>query len=250
MQQVFLKASNTGAGDHFGSAVALAGDTLVVSADQEASGATGVNGDQSNNSAPNAGAVYVFVRSGGSWSQQAYLKASNTGGGDLFGTSVAISGDTVVVGASGEDSDAVGVNAPVGTGGCAEGNAGCQPGTQSSNASSWAGAAYVFVRTGSTWSQQAYLKASNSDASDQFGATVALSGDTVVVGAPIEASMATGVDGYQDNECAPGSGAAYVFVRSGSTWSQQAYLKASNTGGGDLFGYALAIAGDWGCPLR
>ncbi|MFN9458181.1 MAG: BACON domain-containing protein, partial [Acidobacteriota bacterium] len=244
VQHAFLKASNTGAGDHFGSAVALAGDTLVVSADQEASGATGVNGDQSNNSAPNAGAVYVFVRSGGSWSQQAYLKASNTGGGDRFGTSVAISGDTVVVGASGEDSDAVGVNAPAGTGGCAEGDAGCQPGTQSSNASSWAGAAYVYVRTGSTWSQQAYLKASNPGASDQFGATVGLSGDTVVVGAPIEASTATGVDGYQDNECAPGSGAAYVFVRSGSMWSQQAYLKASNTGGGDLFGYALAIAGD------
>jgi hypothetical protein len=108
VQQVYGKASNPGTTDRFGYAVALAGDTLVVSADQEDSAATGVNGDQSSNAASDAGAVYIFVRSGGSWSQQAYLKASNTGAGDRFGQDVAISGDTVVVGANDEDSDATG----------------------------------------------------------------------------------------------------------------------------------------------
>ncbi len=108
-QQAYLKASNTGAYDGFGFSVALSGDTLVVGASDEDSNATGVYGDQSDNSASNAGAAYVFVRSGGLWSRQAYLKASNTGEGDYFGVSVALSGDTLVVGASGEDSNATGV---------------------------------------------------------------------------------------------------------------------------------------------
>jgi hypothetical protein len=98
VQQAYLKASNTEAGDSFGVAVAVSGDTVVVGAPAEASNATGVNGDQSNNSAQSAGAAYVFVRSGTSWSQQAYLKASNTEAGDSFGFSVSVSGDTVVVG--------------------------------------------------------------------------------------------------------------------------------------------------------
>ncbi|MCX6885338.1 MAG: FG-GAP repeat protein [Verrucomicrobia bacterium] len=88
------------------------------------------------------------------------------------------------------------------------------------------GAAYVFVRSGTTWSQQAYLKASNTDAVDNFGRGVAVSGDTVVVGASGEDSSTTGVNSTQNN-MGTGSGAAYVFVRSGTTWSQQAYLKAS-----------------------
>ncbi len=79
--------------------MAISGDTVVVGAPFEASNATGVNGNQADNSAPYSGAAYVFVRSGGVWIQQAYLKASNTGAGDHFGYSVAISGDTVVVGA-------------------------------------------------------------------------------------------------------------------------------------------------------
>src|SRR5262249_34991828 len=143
-QQAYIKASNTGANDWFGTAVAMSGDTLVITAPYESSNATGVNGDQSNNSATNSGAAYVFVRSGTNWSQQAYLKASNTGAEDNFGWSAAISGGTVVIGALG------------------------------------AGAAYVFVRNGTNWSQQAYLKAANSGA-NAFGAGVDISGDTVVV---------------------------------------------------------------------
>ena len=82
----------------------------MVGAPFEDSNATGVNGNQADESVPNAGAAYVFVRSGASWSQQAYLKASNTGSDDWFGNSVAVSGDTVVVGAHFEDSNATGVN--------------------------------------------------------------------------------------------------------------------------------------------
>jgi len=134
----------------------------------------------------------VFVRSGTSWSQQAYLKASNTDASDQFGWSVAVSGNTVVVGANVEDSSATGVN-----------------GNQGDNSASEAGAAYVFVRSDTSWSQQAYLKASNAAA--RFGESVAVSGDTVVVGAPWESSNATGVNGNQGDYSAPFSGAAYVF---------------------------------------
>jgi hypothetical protein len=226
-QQAYLKASNTGASDAFGVFVSVSGDTVVVGAIGEDSNATGINGDQSNNSAVDSGAAYVFVRSGATWSQQAYLKASNTGADDTFGISVSVSGDTVVVGARWEDSSATGVN-----------------GDQSNNSALNSGAAYVFVRSGTTWSQQAYVKASNTGANDFFGSAVAISGDTIVLAALLEDSIATGINGDQSNNSAPDSGAAYVFVRSGTTWSQQAYLKASNTGAGDQFGYSVAVSGD------
>src|SRR6185369_5743297 len=99
-------------------------------------------------------------------------------------------------------------------------------GNQGDNSANSAGAAYVFVRNGTTWSQQAYLKASNTEAGDVFGHPVAVSGNTVVIGAVLEASSATGVNGNQSNNNAPEAGAAYVFVRNGTIWSQQAYLKA------------------------
>jgi hypothetical protein len=227
VQQAYLKASNTGANDVFGLSVAISGDTVVVGAPSEASNATGVNGNQGDNSASGAGAAYVFVRTGGVWVQQAYLKASNTGTGDYFGNSVAVTGETVVVGAPYEDSNATGVN-----------------GNQGDNSVLDSGAAYVFVRTVGVWVQQAYLKASNTGSGDSFGLFVAISGDTVVVGAPFEASNATGVNGNQGDNSALDSGAVYVFVRTGGVWVQQAYLKASNTGAGDRFGFSVAISGD------
>ena len=223
----YLKASNTEGADSFGAAVAISGDTIVIGADFEASSATGVNGDQSDNSAANSGAVYVFVRSGSTWSQQAYIKASNTDDNDGFGGSVAIDGDTIVVGAFHESSNATGVN-----------------GNQTNNLASGSGAAYVFKRTNTTWSQQAYLKASNTEINDGFGFSVAISGDTIVVGADSEDSGATGVNGNQSDNSVGNSGAAYVFTRSGSTWSQQAYLKASNPDIADGFGLATAVSGD------
>jgi hypothetical protein len=104
-QQAYLKASNTGQHDQYGLVTAISGDTIVVGALFEDSNATGVNGNEADNSTSDSGAAYVFTRSGTSWSQQAYLKASNTGASDQFGNSVAISGDTIVVGALGEDSN-------------------------------------------------------------------------------------------------------------------------------------------------
>jgi hypothetical protein len=231
-QQAYLKASNTGAFDNFGYSVAVSGDMVVVGAPFEDSSATGLNGNQADDSVTDSGAAYVFVRGSFElWSQQAYLKASNNevnvGLPDNFGYSVAVSGDTVVVGAPFEDSIATGVN-----------------GDQADYSAEDAGAAYVFVRTLTTWSQQAYLKASNTGAIDFFGYSVAVSGDTVVVGALFEDSNATGVNGNQADDSATDSGAAYVFVRSGGVWSQQAYLKASNTGASDGFGRSVAASGD------
>jgi hypothetical protein len=104
----YLKASNTEAGDHFGYSVSISGDTIVVSSYGEGSNATGVNGEN-NNGAPTSGAAYVFVRDGSLWTQQAYLKASNNRENYLFGWSVSISGDTIVVGSWGERSNATGV---------------------------------------------------------------------------------------------------------------------------------------------
>src|SRR5207247_2383118 len=98
-QQAYLKASNTEAGDRFGNSVAVAGDTVVVAAPWEDNNSTGVNGNENNTTASKSGAAYVFVRNGTNWSQQAYLKASNTEASDEFGSSVAISGDTIVIGA-------------------------------------------------------------------------------------------------------------------------------------------------------
>ncbi|MEZ5979637.1 MAG: FG-GAP repeat protein [Planctomycetota bacterium] len=227
VQQAYLKASVPDLGDLFGSAVALDGDTIAVAVPNEDGAAIGVDGNAGDDSAPDAGAVVVFVRNGSIWVQQAYIKASNTDAGDQFGTSVAIDGDTIVVGAKEERSSATGVN-----------------GNESDDSALGAGAVYVFVRNGATWTQQAYLKASNSSPELRFGSAVDVSGDTIVVGASSEASAATGVDGDQSNTGAPSSGAAYVFVRNGTTWSQQAYLKASNTDPMDLFGGSVAIDGD------
>src|SRR5207247_1712574 len=147
----YFKASNTDANDTFGDSIVLSADgtTLAVSAPSEASAATGINGDQTNNSAFGAGAVYVFTRSGSSWSQQAYLKASNTEAGDVFGWSLALSadGNTLAVGADLEDSALIGVTA----GSVNEGTA--------LNGASQAGAVYVFTRSGASWTQHAYMKA-------------------------------------------------------------------------------------------
>jgi cysteine-rich repeat protein len=230
-QQAYVKASNTAEGANFGLAVALSSDgaTLAVGAAGEAGAATGIDGDQTNTDATNAGAAYVFTRSGTTWTQQAYVKASNTDHEDRFGHSVALSadGNTLAVGASDEQSAAIGID-----------------GDQANNTLAGAGAAYIFTRTGTAWTQQAYVKASNTDALDHFGSSVALSADgaSLAVGAPFEASTATGIDGDQTINTAGLSGALYLFTRSGATWTQQAYVKASNTGGG--FGSSAAFSAD------
>jgi hypothetical protein len=224
-QQAYLKASNTEAGDEFGFAVALVDDILAVGAWNEDSIAHGVNGDQTDNSAQNSGAVYVFTRTAGVWSQQAYLKASNHAG--LFGSSLALAGDTLAAGASFEWGAATGVN-----------------GNEADNTAPVAGAVYVFTHTAGVWSQQAYLKASNTDAGDRFGQGLGLDGDTLAVGAPFEASAAHVVNGDQTDNSAPNSGAVYVFTRTAGVWTQRAYLKASNAGANQNFGGSVALLGD------
>jgi hypothetical protein len=222
----YVKASNSNLEDVFGRHVALSGDghTLAVGAIWEDSNATGIDGYQVDNSAQYAGAVYVFVRDAqNQWSQQAYIKASNTEWGDEFGWNVALSddGNTLAVGSWGEDSAATGID-----------------GNQADNTAIDAGAVYVFVRDDQNqWSQQAYVKAFNTHEDDGFGfGGIALSGDgnTLAVGAPKKSS----------NQLLE-VGAVYVFVRNvRSEWSQQAYVKASNLGVGDLFGCSVGLSDD------
>ena len=250
-QIAYLKASNADGSDHFacggslpghtGNAVAISGDgsTLAVGAPHESSAARGIDGDQTDNSLYNAGAVYVYVRRGDAWLQQAYIKASNSGRNDMFGLTVALSrdGSTLAVAAAWESSAATGVN-----------------GNQSDDSLPQAGAVYVFVRSGGRWSQQAYLKASNTGRKgtgddgdgDQFGFSIALSGDgnALAVGAITEDSAATGIDGNQADDSAASSGAVFLFTRAAGTWTQQAYVKSANSEAGDLFGYGVALSGD------
>ena len=254
-QAAYLKASNPGMFDHFGEGgsldghigmgIAVSGDgnTVVVGAQHEGSNARGVNGNQSDDSAYNAGAAYVFVRNGANWTQQAYLKASNAGSGDHFGNAVAISADgsTIAVSAYWESGGATGIN-----------------GNQADDSIPQAGAVYVFTRSGTTWTQQAYIKASNTGTAgvgdvpgdgDQFGFSLALSddGNTLAVGATSEDSVANGINGNQTDNSASSAGAVYVFARTGTMWSQQAYIKSDAppmATGGDQFGYSIALNAD------
>ncbi|HWO20266.1 MAG TPA: hypothetical protein VNO30_15965 [Kofleriaceae bacterium] len=232
-QQAYVKASNTSAFDFFGYSVALSADgsTLAVGAYGEDSAAAGIGGSQADETASDAGAVYVFTRGDATWSQQAYVKPSNTDGGESFGYSVALSSDgsTLAVGAYGENSAATGIN-----------------GSQADDSASYAGAVYVFARSDTAWCQEAYVKASNAGEYDGFGVSVSLSSDgsTLAVGAMWESSAATGIGGDQTDNTAPWSGAAYVFGRSGRTWNQEAYVKASNTDSYDSFGVGVALSGD------
>jgi hypothetical protein len=242
VQQAYVKASNAGSGDNFGFAISLSddGNTLAVGAQGESSSVGGIN-SVPDEAALSSGAAYVFVRSAGTWTEQAYVKASNPDMADSFGSAVALSGDgnTLAVGAPSEASALTGVTA----GSVSEATAG--------NAASNSGAVYVFARNAASWSQQAYVKASNTDSPDFFGNAVALSGDgnTLAVGAPFEGSALTGVTAGTVSEAmtgngAPFSGAVYVFARNAGSWSQQAYVKASNTGGSDMFGSSVSLSGD------
>ena len=206
VQQAELTASDGAAGDQFGFSIALSGDgnTAVV-------GAFGhtVNG----NVYP--GAAYVFTNSGGNWSQQAELSASDGAAGDWFGDSVALSGDgnTAVLGASGH----------------------------AVNGNQIQGAAYVFTNSAGSWSQQAELTASDGVYDDEFGISVALSsdGNTALVGALFH--TVNGNTNYQ--------GAAYVFANSAGSWSQQQELTASDGAGGDLFGNSVTLSSDGNTAL-
>jgi hypothetical protein len=223
--QAYVKASNPDGSDQFGHVVALDVDTLVVTSIGEDSNGTGINPDGSNNDAPDAGAAYVFVRSSGEWSQQAFLKAFNTNTDDQFGYSVDVSGDTIVIGAGQEDGGGTNVN------------------PADNNNMFDAGAAYVFVRNGGSWSQQAYLKSPSPFTEDWFGVSVSIDGDLIVVGTYLEDGSGSGVNPPED-ELTGAAGAVYAFSRIGTTWTPELYLKSSNPGFVDYFGIAVAVSGD------
>jgi hypothetical protein len=247
-EQSKLSPADIAFGDTCGYAMAVSGDTIAV----------GSLGDDDDGSV--SGSVNVYVRSGATWSHQAKLTASDAGAFDAFGYSVALSGDTLVVGASGDG-----------------------------DAASGAGSAYVFVRSGTTWSEQAKLMAPFSQPNQRMGECVAVSGDTLAVGAPYRDSpfgwtdagavlvyvrsgtvwtlqqellpmlpqfasllgisvalegdrLVTGAPGTDDLGAA--SGSAFVFERSGSTWTLQPRLLASDGAAGDALGNAVSISGD------
>ena len=193
-QQAQLTAADGAVNDVFGGSVTLDGDTALIGAYADDVGAN-----------VNQGSVYVFVRSGSSWTQQAQLTAADGAAGDVFGVSLDFDGDTALIGASQDDF----------------------------GAELDQGSSYVFTRSGSSWSQQAKLSADDGMAEDYFGERVALDGDTALVGA-----------WFQDVGANPEQGSAYVFSRSGNSWTQQAKLTAADGTADDQFGYWVALQGD------
>jgi hypothetical protein len=199
-QEAYVKTLDASFLDGLGHALALSvdGSTLAVGAPGESSSIPGIDGDSTNDAASYSGAVYVFRRAMTGWSQEAFVKSSNPGFGDGFGSALALSADgsALVVGAPGEDSSATGIG-----------------GRQSGDAAREAGAVYAFRRGAMGWSQQAYVKASTARAYDTFGSSVALSADgsTLAVGAPGDSSSATGVGGDETDDSELRAGAVHLF---------------------------------------
>ena len=237
-QQAYIKGSNTEAGDLFGYHVSLSGNgnTLAVAGYDEDGPGRGVNVNQGNGG-NGSGAIYVFTRTGANWQQEAYLKGSRSEGNDALGFSLSISGDgnTIVGGAGDEACLVAGINPQ-----------GCDTDKPADASGGSAGAAYVWVRNGTTWTEQAFIKPSNPQLQDWFAVNLAVSGDgnTLLVGASMEDSNARGINGDQQNNSATESGAAYLFTRSGTTWTQRAYMKADNADEFDEFGVSIAVSGD------
>jgi len=188
-EQAKLVALDVEADDRFGHSVSISGDYVII----------GAKGDDDNGSS--SGSAYIFVRSGSTWSEQAKLVASDADVEDYFGSSVSIDGDYAIVGAW--------------------------------NVNSYTGSAYIFYRTGSTWSEQAKLVALDAEAGDRFGYGVSISGDYAIIGA------------YGNDDNGSSSGSAYIFVRSGSTWSEQAKLISLDADAEDFFGSSVSIDGDY-----
>ena len=245
-QQAKLIAADGAEGDTFGGNIALSGDTAVIGALRD------------DDNGKDSGSAYVFVRTGTSWSQQAKLTAPDGAAGDEFGYSIALSGDTAVIGAlrdddKGKDSGSAYIftrsgarwsqQAKLTAADGAEGDVfgvdialsgdsaviGADLADEKGNNS---GAAYVFTRTGTSWNQQAKLTANDGAPDDLFGIRVALSGDTAVIGAA------------RDDDNGDNSGSAYVFIRSGATWRQQAKLVAADGAAHDRFGTRVALHGN------
>lgn len=204
-----IVADDRAESEEFGSSLAISGDYAIVGA---------INADDTIDWNGRPGAAYIYMRSGNDWIQQQKILPGDGGSGGEFGVSVAIDGDYAIVGAHYEAVD-----------------------TGLGNWVSNAGAAYIFVRNGSTWLLQQRIVASDGEYYDRFGESVAISGDHAIVGSPYDG----GVFG------SAGAGSAYVFVRNGDTWTQQQKIMGSNTDEYDKFGTSVAMSGDYalvGCP--
>ncbi|MEM1221841.1 MAG: FG-GAP repeat protein [Verrucomicrobiota bacterium] len=300
-QEQKLTADDGAPGDTFGRSVSISGDTALIGTDQDDDGGSA------------SGSAYVFVRDGASWSQQQKLTADDGAAGDRFGYSVSISGDTVLIGAyldndNGEDSGSAYVFVRDGMSwseqqkliaddGAAEDQFGLSVSVSEDIAligaprdddmGSMSGNAYVFVRSGTSWSEEQKLTADDNAAGDRFGSAVSVFEDTALIGAPRDDDghsdagsasifVRTGADwtqqqkltagdgaaedrfGYSvsidgdtaligvagDNDMGTGSGSAYVFVRSGTTWTQESKLTSDDSAAGDRFGASVSISGN------
>ena len=208
-QATKVVATNRGEYHQFGTATAISGDYAIV-------GAVGDNSDATGGNPKNgAGAAYIFKRNGSTWARESKIVASDRDPSDYFGGSVAISGDYAVVGAFAEEADATG-----------------------GNVKSFAGAAYIFKRTGTTWTQEAKIVPSDRSGYDFFGKSVAISGDYIIVGAAQKLN-ATGTNPTFS------SGAAYCFKRIGTTWTQEAKVVSTDRAFEEYFGESVAIDGDY-----
>jgi hypothetical protein len=246
-QEAKIQATDKQAGDSFGLTVSLSGDYAIVGSYSEDTGGA------------DAGAAYIFKRTGASWAQEAKIQAADKQAGDFFGTSVSIDGDYALVGARTEDTGGSDVGAAyifkrTGTSWGQEAKiqasdkqASDSFGSSSSisgdyaivgayfenTGGSRAGAAYVFKRTGASWAEEARIQASDKEANDLFGASISLDGDYAVVGA------------YSEDTGGADAGAVYVFKRTGTTWTEEAKIQASDKESADSFGSWVSISGDY-----
>jgi len=194
-QQMKLMASDGIEEDFFGGSVAIDRDTVVVGAHLV------------DNAEENSGSAYVYILSGTVWTEHAKLIANDGNQDDYFGLSVAIDGDTIVVGAPTTDFNSI---------------------VKSS------GSVYVFVNVMTMWTEQAILMASNNTAGSSFGSSVDVQGDTIVIGA----------DEDDNNVKSDESGSCYIFTRSGAVWTEQAKIKARDRAANDSFGNQVSISDD------
>jgi hypothetical protein len=237
-EQDKLTASDGASGDNFGCSVSVSGDYAVVG---------------SRNDDSSRGSAYIFIRDGNSWNQQAKLVASDSNTNDYFGYSVSISGDYAIAGAYADDSSRgsayifirdvnswsqqAKLTASDGAAGDSFGRSVCLSGDYALAGAfgddSSRGSAYIFLREGETWTQQVKLTAPDGAASDYFGNSVSMSGDSAIVGA------------YDDDDKGADSGSAYIFKRDETAWTQQTKIVASDGAAGDLFGFSVGVSGDF-----
>ncbi|KAA3604312.1 MAG: T9SS C-terminal target domain-containing protein [Calditrichaeota bacterium] len=244
-----IVASDAAEGDKFGSenAISISGDYAIVGASlNDASG-------------DNTGAAYIYFRSGSSWTEQAKLTASDAATGDLFGRAVSIDGDYAIVSSTADDdvasssgsayifhrsgttwteqdkitaSDAA-TSDQFGNSVSISGDYAIIGTVNDDDAGSTSGSAYIFNRSGATWTEQQKITASDAAAGDRFGGKVSIDGDYAIVGA------------RGNSDAGSNSGSAYIFNRSGATWTEQQKITASDAAASDLFGHAVSISGDY-----